>query len=98
MCAHARPLAYSVRSDTVTCTRRAISFIDPLRLACILYYHLISAYISLTFLYTFYSLLLSSLFFFRPIIRSYLFFFFFFLNDPAPPEFSPFPPPAPLPI
>src|ERR1039457_5632737 len=25
-------------------------------------------------------------------------FFFFFFNDPAPPEFSPFPPPAPLPI
>src|SRR6202030_2445150 len=26
------------------------------------------------------------------------FFFFFFLNDPAPPEISPFPLPAPLPI
>src|SRR5256885_10936910 len=26
------------------------------------------------------------------------FFFFFFLNDPAPPEFSPLPHPAPLPI
>src|SRR4051795_1393954 len=26
------------------------------------------------------------------------FFFFFFLNNRAPPEFSPFPPPAPLPI
>src|SRR2546430_14309309 len=25
-------------------------------------------------------------------------FFFFFLMDPAPPEFSPFPPPAPFPI
>src|SRR3954464_14175766 len=25
-------------------------------------------------------------------------FFFFFLNNPAPPKFSPFPPPAPLPI
>src|SRR2546429_9994625 len=25
-------------------------------------------------------------------------FIFFFLNDPAPPELSPFPPPAPLPI
>src|SRR2546430_16041721 len=27
-----------------------------------------------------------------------VFFFFFFLNDPAPPELSPFPHPPPLPI
>src|SRR3954464_7438714 len=32
------------------------------------------------------------------ICRSSLFFFFFFLNKPAPPKFSPFPHPAPLPI
>src|SRR2546430_7432603 len=35
--------------------------------------------------------------FFVIISRSY-FFFFFFLNDPAPPEISPLPLPAPLPI
>src|SRR2546430_7167655 len=46
----------------------------------------------------------------RPLFREYfvlynenadtftLFFFFFFLNDPAPPEFHPLPPPAALPI
>src|SRR6202023_2005880 len=29
-------------------------------------------------------------------MAAFSFFFFFFLNDPAPPEISPFPPPAPL--
>src|ERR1039457_3902209 len=32
------------------------------------------------------------------VARSYVFFFFFFFNDAAPPDFSPLPLPAPLPI
>src|SRR4051795_1305369 len=32
------------------------------------------------------------------LLHSPIFVFFFFLNDRAPPEFPPFPPPAPLPI
>src|ERR1039457_6834236 len=38
------------------------------------------------------------LLFHRSISFWCFFFFFFFLNNGAPPEFSPFPPPAPLPI
>src|SRR2546430_2001793 len=86
-----------ISTMTLACLCNIISLAE---ICCIVYMRLISVHSSLlhyTSLYTSFYCICKSCYYSFILSSISLIFFFFFFNDPAPPEISPFPPPAPLP-